>query len=385
MQKISLTALILFFCPALAFSTPFIISLSGLVADGQEITIYGTNFGPVGPEVVLFDDFSSGVEGQRALDDAVIGRWDQMSGFIFADPLLSNGKGLRVVDSNYSCGWGANWINFGETYSEIFITSKAYVPEGYCFPGATAEKTMPAISGLKHHWPMYGEKGYTVITMPDIFSPNWTGRNFYNVASNDSPLSSYDTSSSAQWVWSEPVKWSLWMKGNGTSIEGSDGVFHAVSSSGQTLKRYQNYKAWFNPDHEVFGWDRMTVVGYLRGASYPRDNYVIDDVYVAVGPNSCARVEIGDSPEYQSCKKMAICTPKDWSDNVISLSLREGNFKEGEIAYLFVVDSNHNISPGYLIQFGKGYAKIKPVENLRIGSLLHKSFFVGISTWPRQG
>ena len=107
------------------------------------------------------------------------------------------------------------------------------------------------------------------------------------------------------------------------------------------------------PDGMPYAWDRLSIVGYFRsGNSYPRDNYVIDDVYLAVGPNSAARVEIGNKSDYFSCTKMAISTPTSWSDTRINVTLREGNFNPGEKAYLFIVDADNNPSPGRPVTFG---------------------------------
>ena len=339
--------------PTIAYCNPTISTVKGTIADGQQINVTGGDFGDNGPNVLLFDDFSNGTDGDQASTSSELGHWSAMKGFTYSDNKLSNGKGLRVVDDSFSSGWAVNRIEFGNVYSEVYVSSRAYVPSGYRFPTASALKKMPSISALKHHWVYYGEKGYGIIDEPDIFGPNWTGANFYSVASNDSPLSTYDTSKDVQWVWDEPVRWSLWMKGNGTSISGSDGLFQAVSSSGQTNNRYKNYKAWFNPDHDLYGWDRMTVVGYLRsGATYPRDNYVIDDVYVAVGPNAAARVEIGNNSVYTACTKMAICTPTSWNSTKIAFTLREGTFKSGETAYLFVVKADNTPSSGFKVTMG---------------------------------
>lgn len=366
-MRTSFLLLAILLAPSLSFSMPAITSLTGLAMDGEIMEIEGAAFGPNGPKIVLFDDFSGGVDGQQAASSAVIGTWASMRGFIFQDKVLSRGKGLRVVDPSFSSGHTVNWIEFGAPYSEVFMTSRAYVPEGYKFPSSSDLKTMPTISGLKHHWPMYGPKGYTDTSLPDVFGPNWTGKNYYSVASNDSPISSYDTSGHVQWVWDEPVRWLMWIKGNGLSIEGSDGLFQAVSSSGQTHRRYQNYKAWFTPNHSVYAFDRMTVVGYLRsGSVYPEHNYIIDDVYVAVGPNSAARIEIGNKPLYTECTKMAVSTPVSWSANKISFTLREGTFKIGEPAFLFVVDANNTPSEGYPIEFGVKYPLPLPPNNLTI-------------------
>ena len=58
-------------------------------------------------------------------------------------------------------------------------------------------------------------------------------------------------------------------------------------------------------------------------------------------------MEIGNSPIYTECTKLAISTPNTWSDTEIEITVREGSFTDGEQVYLFVVDSNGDYSDGY--------------------------------------
>lgn len=77
---------------------------------------------------------------------------------------------------------------------------------------------------------------------------------------------------------------------------------------------------------------------------YPEDNLVIDDVYIAVGDNAAARVEIGNNPVYTNCTKLALATPTSWADGSITATVREGTFKSGETGYIFVLDKDNNVS-----------------------------------------
>jgi len=71
---------------------------------------------------------------------------------------------------------------------------------------------------------------------------------------------------------------------------------------------------------------------------------MFDDFYLAVGPNARARVEIGDRPTYADCTKLTVLTPNSWSNDLISGVVREGSFTSSEASYLFVVDSNGEVS-----------------------------------------
>jgi hypothetical protein len=332
-------------------AAPAISKVAGTLSAGSGITISGSGFG-TGPKVILFDDFSSGTNGSTVRSTAKVGKWAQAGTITYADTKLSGSYGARCIGES---GWLKNIVEFGTSYSEVFVSSMAYVPNGYKFPAADAVETFPEISALKHQWLTYSADGYSSKSDPDIASPSWTGRAFYSVGSNDSPISTFDQNGDVKWVWGAPVRWSLWIKGNGTSATGSDGFFQAVSSAGQKFKSYKDYKAWFNPDHTVRGFDRMYIPGFFRsGVSFSnRENYVIDDVYVAVGPNAQARVEIGNAASYSSCTKLALSTPTNWSDGSISATFRSGGFATGAQAYLYVVDKNGNVnSKGYAINVG---------------------------------
>ena len=230
------------------------------------------------------------------------------------------------------------------------------------FPIASALKTLPTISALKHHWFYYGNRGYAAGEGHDILGPTWTGSGFMKVTTNESKTYVYQQWGDVAWEWDKPVRWTHWFKGDSNNdASKTKGYFQGINSTKQVYSKYNSSnmggKTWFSQSYENAGmpyaWDRMTLVGYFRsGSSYPRDNYVIDDVYLAVGPNSAARVEIGNKSDYCSCTKMAICTPTSWSPTSINVTVREGNFNPGEKAYLFIVDANNNPSTGRAVTFG---------------------------------
>ena len=334
------------------------VTWGGTLQDGQEVSITGTGFGPSGPEVVLFDDFGRGSEGEVFSAEATIGTWTSMKGYAFSDPALSRGRGARQITPS---GHVNNGKTFGE-YSEVFVSSRAYVPDGYRFPRADADEAMPAISALKHHWLMYGPKGYGT-EGHDVFGPGWTGGGWMPVTTNKSKDYVFQVWGDPGWEWDKPVRWTHWIKGDPqNNLENTRGYFQGITSTQQKEWHWDSSnmdgKSWFGPQFEAEGmpyaFDRLSIVGYFRtGNSYPQDNYVIDDVYLAVGPNSAARVEIGNNEVYSSCTKMAIGTPTSWSSTQIGFTVREGSFRGGDGAYVFVVDANNTPSSGYPVAFGE--------------------------------
>ena len=99
------------------------------------------------------------------------------------------------------------------------------------------------------------------------------------------------------------------------------------------------------------GWGVLHIPGYARQDA----NGVIhhDDIYVATGPGSRARVEIGNSSTYNRCTNLSICTVDNWSNSQISATVRSGSFRAGP-AYIFVIDAGGNISSGFPIKIQAG-------------------------------
>ena len=76
-----------------------------------------------------------------------------------------------------------------------------------------------------------------------------------------------------------------------------------------------------------------------------------DDVYF---DNTRARVEIGNVSSWEACTHREIQLPTAWSDNSITITVNQSSFKDGDTAYLFVVDADGNVSNGYPITIGGG-------------------------------
>lgn len=348
-----------YFIPSIALAAPSITSVSGTVADGNSITVTGSGFGSNGPKIILFDDFGRGSAGEAFSSDATVGTWSSMRGYVWTDSALSKGRGARLITPN---GHVNNNKLFNGEYSEVFVSSRAYVPNGYRFPMADADKKMPKISALKHHWVYYGNYGYAAGKGHDIFGPNWTGTAWHTTTTNENKDYVYQQWKNPGWEWGKPVRWSHWWKGDpNNNPHNTKGYFQGITSTQQVISKWDSGnmdgKTWLSQSYESEGmpyaWDRLSIVGYFRsGSSYPQHNYVIDDVYLAVGPNSAARVEIGNKSDYQTCTKMAISTPTSWSNTKINVTIREGNFNPGEKAYLFIVDANNSPSAGRAVTFG---------------------------------
>lgn len=74
------------------------------------------------------------------------------------------------------------------------------------------------------------------------------------------------------------------------------------------------------------------------------------DIYV---DKSWSRVELGDQPTYAACTHREMLVPVEWSTGAITARVQQGTFASGQVAYLYVVDSNGRVnSAGFRVTIG---------------------------------
>ncbi len=332
------TALFFFLVGATLFAAPSISGVSGTVSNSQSITISGSNFGS-GPTVILFDDFENGNSG------SLIGTGAVNVGSIYEvgtdgnNPTFNSSyahSGSIAMKSTYAVSGGGSphiTARYASGFTKVFTCFWAYCPG--IFPGADVGGT-----NYKIQWHMADSDTPT----NDIDMVAVGGEWYF--ASNGQPnwQISFNTQS-----WPYPTGswhrfWTYVALGSNGTVKCSElnnsGVSTAVSntSAGSMFPSGTFYRTNF----DAWGSTGSSSVTYL------------DDVYEAVGDNAQARVEIGNASTYTSCTNLTMCTPDSWSASSITAHVWKGSFGSSDSAYLFVIDSNGNVSSGYPIQFGSG-------------------------------
>jgi len=337
-----------------AQAAPSIGGVSGTVSDGNAISISGSDFGPSGPNVRLFDNFQ-GTPGELVSMQATVGNW---SGTNNTPPSYIADEGANVSALTVDSGVRQLKVSFADS-QEAYLSYRVRVPLGYFIPGHTDPSNDIEVtqSSWKFAWLMDN-----YCTMDDDYClPSRINNGNFAVGGNDTAFTLYTGKNILPNRWFSMLGWngfSVWLKGgtpnprdvNGYAwASGASQEFgrHIYSKSGVIFDGYEPDKYCEN---DIDRWNSMTMPGWI-GGSKENVRAIYDDVYLAIGPNSAARVEIGNTADYGSSTKLAIATPSSWSDNSISVTVREGNFAPGEQAYLFVVDSNNNPSVGYPITF----------------------------------
>ncbi len=326
-------------------SPPLIGSVQGAVGEGSTITIVGSCFGDVGPNVALFEDFELGTAGSAVSTtpgSARIGHWTG-----------TNGSGLTTYTTQWAHGGSMaeqnNWdtpdpepgnqmsLAFPSTHA-VFVSHWVMIPFGKCIPGS-ATCGNPIGPNWKMCWIFNSPFGnphtddyVTEAIIQNSLGTGYTQWGFSNTSGIIRAFESNDRMSYGQWSRSD------WYQkagvGNGR-LQGwitnaTAGHVQALDQTGTTLEA-------------GYSWNELTIPGYGRGQT-PNGLTLYDDIYVATGAGARARVEIGDAPTYASCTNLAISTASSWTGGAIHATVRLGSFQSGDPVYVYVIDPDGNVN-----------------------------------------
>lgn len=321
------------------FAAPSITGVYGTVANGQTIQISGAGFGS-GPTVVLFDDFEKGSNGsliRTGVGSAQIGKWDAIADENATRYSNANKvSGSLAFRSDQSAGYGLSIETaFPASTTKVFISWWLLIPSGTVLPGTGNSNGI----NWKNLWVL----GSNTVD-DDLVMPTFLGLGDYFINGNDAPYGKWINLDFNIGTWK---RLSFYLNG------GSNGTgqvhFWDLTSSGMVQRVNDNNVTVLNSGG---AFERISLNAYGRQTNncYP----TFDDIYVAIGDNCRARVEIGNNATYSNCTKLAMATPDSWNNTSISAKVWQGNFSSSETAYLFIFDSSGNVSAGYPIQFGLG-------------------------------
>ena len=344
------------------FAGPDIQSVNGPIEPKSSVAITGSGFG-TGPNVRIFEDFETGINGELVSTSATFGAW---SGFDTYRPYYiaentGNLAGL-LVDGDLNRQMKLDFVGV----TEVFVSYRVRIPDGYNFPYTSTPQTFPSGSQWKLAWLMDGASGY--MGDDDICLPSWPNGTYWMLGGNDN---AFPANVENRWKtievgtpgtasnWFSFLGWnrvSVYLKGGHDPIVDNGIIwFEGMSDElGQHIFTWSDRPIFDGDDNirdnDVSQWTRLNIPGWFRtGGTNVRAVY--DDIYVATGPNSRARIEIGNAENYSNCTNLSICTPTAWSDTSITATINSGALLPGETRYVFVFDSNGNVnSTGYPIK-----------------------------------
>ncbi len=338
-------------------TVPRISEVSGIVEDGESVIISGAGFGLNGPNVILFDDFKRGVAENQISLAATLGSWSGLHTShlpYYTEDANGNVAAYLIQDDETR---QLN-ITFDDT-QEVFFTYKVMIPSGKHFPYAEAPNTFPSGSNWKLTWLMDGERGY--MGDDDIVIPTRGNGTYFMLGWNDNAFQFETGRPNTNTNWFSFLDWnrfSVYLKGGTNPTIDEWTIWTQWMSEEFGQKVFEANKILFDGDEDRSGykfedndisrWNRLNVPGWHRSGE-PNAAAMYDDIYLAIGDNSAARVEIGNAPVYTDCTKLAISTPETWNSTEIELTVRKTDFESNEQLYLFVIDADNNPSEGYLL------------------------------------
>ncbi len=340
-----------------ANATPAITSVQGTYANGQNITISGSGFGS-GPHVEIYDDFENGAGSPGTvipLTSPEVGQWTDYGQTVgrprYHSLAASGSHGWAINDKTYiqypkddSNRMGQFIKVFSNPVQEIFISYQVAVPTGTNFSGASTPNTFPNVSSWKFFWVYDGPTGYNSDGKADMCLPTHVGYGSFMLAGNDGNLISLGNT---WWSWNGFNRMSVWLRANSANPSGGNcNILYQVTNAEKgTTQIIRNDLPVF-PAGATTQWDRATMPGWWGNGDWSNFDGVYDDVYIASGPNAAARVEIGDAATYTASKHLTILTPQSWTGTQIIATVRAGQFSTFNGTYLYVTDSNNNVSSG---------------------------------------
>jgi len=367
--------------PLLLFSMfsqakPVIQSADISESSGKEIlTISGSGFGQ-GPSVALYDTFDNGFAGEIVSGvNAAVDGWhslkakytdaDARSGSLSA--LVAENQNITGMVFGVADSEGMHGLkHFTEVYFSYSIKDLGV------FPGANGTATsFSTESATKDAWMMFGWRGdntdYAVNTLGveqghDLYIPAWTGAGF-NVAGNETQMtpSYWQPMINDLWAFDDWNTVSFHAKLDVNNPYGNaDGFVEFISSKGYAINlRSGNLMSdQVSEGVSVAAWDRIGFMSWVRKTEGMER--VMDDIYVALGDNSNARVILSDAPTFDGSTKVVHLLPLTWGDQQITIDYSAAKIKGDEPIYLHVIDGfNIGVATGHLLQT----TRAKPPSN----------------------
>jgi hypothetical protein len=329
-------------CVPVALAVPRVTFVSGAVEDQGLVTIRGSGFGTkTVAEPYRWDDFDSGVPGERLLDEGA-GGWYTSSAQAGRWPRYAVDRtrypGTQSALQDFTNG------NYNQTIGLTDLPDAPLYVSGwfYLTTWGAPSRNVKMIQ----------------IRMGELESLQWEGR-VDQAPSTDAghqyvhdcdasdlvpPMHTWDIGDE-MWLdqWHRLESW----LDQGTP-GGNDGVW-TIWIDGQP---WTELRGTFM-DSVDCPFDHLYVGHYFasdEGTPQPQAQRWWDELYV---DSTLARVEIGDAPTWSGCAHREIQVPQAWSGDAITIRVNQGAFASGQRAYLYVVDENGVVnSQGFSLILG---------------------------------
>ena len=312
------------------FANPSISGISGKFSNSEEIIIAGSSFGTNGPNVVFFDDFEKGTVNSRIMtgsDSAQVGMiGENLNSPYYTDSTSVSGS-LAFQADNSSSWMVSSMVDLPLNCRNLYISWWLFLPSGDNYPGETDSAGI----NWKQIWILGNDTVTDDLVIPVRLNTTWL------VNGNDiNPgYRKYITIGFQKGEWK---RLSCWLKGGYLN----DGQFHfwELDNPNGLIQRAEDNN--INILKKGGAWKQVGINRYARPAANCHPTF--DDIYIASGPYARARVNIGNNSVYSKCTNLTIATVTNWTNSSIKAVFRQGSFKNGDTAYVFVIDADGNVS-----------------------------------------
>ena len=336
-------------------TVPQISGVSGRILDNNNLDILGDSFGSKeSPLPILWDDFENGVVGEHPVKP-LIGNtnWGEGENVVYTNTVTRPGStrsSRHDFYSNYRAAlkfaggpWGKLYVSwyYRTDYKDLTIYN-GFPTRNYKvvrFEGDNGTKTGDQHEGvplIAYELRGVGDTGAFETALRAQYSPVLQSGTYYG--------------SSIKWAhqtWSRIEMYLNVVDGQKEYKIWENSIDKSPSKSSS---------AWENCFSPYFGGDNSRFNELFFGIYFSKDNgasayLYMDDIYI---DTSQARVELGNSPEWEKNTHREIQIPTNWTDNKITIKLNTGSFNNYDEAYLYVIDADGRTNrKGHKVIIGK--------------------------------
>jgi hypothetical protein len=312
-----------------------------------DFEVAGSGFGD-GPNIVLFDDFSTGAAGLPVdLTLPVIGQWSASSDYSGVPIIVEqdNSKAMNIHD------FGKESLNriaqlevvFPEKVNDIFLSYNVIVPSNRYFAGASEDVVFPGVSSWKFTWIADGIGAIGSQTRFNLCIPTHAGNGSFMLQGNSGGLGYVNVQDN--WSWHGKNHFSFGQIPDNDSPTTNNGkVFWSHTSSKGNFSKFTADQPVM-PSGVTTSFDRVKFPGWFGNGDYSNFDAYYDDIYVAVGDNALARAVLTDSLNPEDASLNITLPVTSWSQEKIVVKInKEYLLSDSSPRYLRVYDANNNSS-----------------------------------------